>query len=395
MNKIIDNHPEIAEWVNIEDVRKVCSQSTFVVESLYYTYWIKGTQMTGRMNTSCGNSLRSYFYVRFSQRKAGIDDEDIRFQVMGDDQIICLSQNDVKKYEESAMKWVYTDQEEGTHGLGQIAKIFDEYPDWTGAEFLSQYVIEDNGRICMIRKPDRFLQSTPYTYKCEQVDRVKEQRELNELAVADALGVMAQPNLKFFRKYAEAMLRVAGIPKSEYTRIVEKYPNNVSYNDKTDTRDCSWAENEFEKFMWEKYGIDKSQMDEYYLTLANIKPFETVQINLIDSIYSSIKSVGEFKEIFDKADKGKMKTFTFLNANNANRINLQRFHTEASDKDNDILSLQTSEQLLQYLNATHPIIGQKSVRRKTKPLEAIVESAMENEDNSLDNLVLAHPEIFN
>lgn len=138
-NKILNNHIDEV-FGDINDIRTVINQTDFQVQSKNFGFHVNGTQMSGRMNTTLGNTVRSMLYIMFILHKAGIKQKSCFFQACGDDQIIFLENNKIDSYIKSARNNVYSEKDfDGEHGLGQVAKIFDVYKDITGAEFLSQY----------------------------------------------------------------------------------------------------------------------------------------------------------------------------------------------------------------------------------------------------------------
>lgn len=315
--KVIDNHPELYEIANKKDLEEICYQTTFYVKNKYIKYCIQGTQMTGRMNTCQGNTLRSYLYVKYiiynmKLSRPWICTDRIRFMVNGDDQIIFLPKNYFDLYCEMARMHVYAEDDiPKKHGLGQIAKIFDRYDSITGAEFLSSILLYDfsTNTFMMVRKLERFLQLTPFTFR-NKLRKFKKFKQLNlELNKADALNILSGNLPKIFRKYGETMLKIYLEENDGYTSkkvddVIKKY--NEYYLMKRyyeDTTNYTPIFDEiYEDYLFNQFGITKDDIDEYYGTLDKINSknyLNNYQINLIDKLYKCDQKTYEnnYKEI--------------------------------------------------------------------------------------------------
>jgi hypothetical protein len=279
----IRNHPEISEWINIADLVELINTEKFLVSSNHFSYFVKGTQMTGRMNTSQGNTTRSLCYARLIWLEMGRNWLDLRIEASGDDQIIIISPQDCERFIEVAKRDVYyhNDVDEVCHGLGQIAKTFDVFQKINGAEYLSCYFLEDKfGNLKMIRKPQRFLQLTPWTISNDKGKR-KTLLQLNdELLMADAMEIRASCyDVRFFREYANAIFRL--------TTSQANYKEKTKHIDRFDGRKLD-VEDSFLDMMYEKFSITENELCEYYNTLSNIGRYDEVEISLIDLLNNNI-----------------------------------------------------------------------------------------------------------
>jgi hypothetical protein len=302
---IIENHPELFEIAPKEIFEKICYQTRFLVRNKYISYEVEGTQMTGRMNTCQGNTLRSWLYVEYikylmKKENPNIDLNRIKEMVNGDDQIIFMPKKYYELYVKIARKHVYADEDIPIkHGLGQIAKIFDKYEDITGAEFLSCIVLynKNNNKFLLVRKIERFLQLTPYTFNnnFKNYNRLREYNAL--LTIADAQNILSGEPLTIFKKYAMKMYEI-GLKEKEKFRPCKKV--NKAFNKYKEYVDLYknkykgiYYGHEFdeiyEDWLYKTYNIDKDDIEEFYELLEKVNEFNFLdnnfQCNLIDKLY--------------------------------------------------------------------------------------------------------------
>lgn len=301
---ILENHPELYNIAPKHVFEQLCYMTEFTVNNKYISYKIKGTQMTGRMNTCLGNTLRSWLYVEYIKYKmlshrSWILLSRIQEMVNGDDQIIFMPKTYYDLYCEVARTHVYAPEDLPIkHGLGQIAKMFDLYPSITGAEFLSCILLYDplKNEFLMVRKLERFLQLTPYTYN-NRFTKYKKFRQYNGfLARAEALNILSGQVPTIFKKYALKMLEIANEEISlfetqanvmkQYNKVLDlmnRYKNHyqgLSYGESFDKIYEGWLEYQ--------YGIDQDDIKEYYEVLDKITPqnfLEKHQCRLVDKLY--------------------------------------------------------------------------------------------------------------
>jgi len=294
--QFIDLHPEIADYCNINDLLSLVNNYDNSVVSDHYSYKVIGTQMTGAMNTSQGNTTRSLMYLRFIYHMMGEDWQQLHVEAAGDDTIMFLEADKVPQFIETAYKYVYTKSEkvwsvkEGdqafqeepvVHGLGQIAKLFEVYDNISGAEYLSMYLLQNqDSQIKMVRKPERFIQLTPFTLSNNANNLKKFHKTNSELMIADANNILASCyDVNFFRAYADAIYRLHGASTKAKGKMLE-------FNDRTDTRSID-VNFEFEELMQRKYGITSSDLDEYYMILSDVGMYEEVECLIVDKLNGS------------------------------------------------------------------------------------------------------------
>jgi hypothetical protein len=304
LEKIRDNCSKYLKYMNYIDLSRIISQIDFQVTTKNFYYKIHGTQMSGRMNTCLCNTLRSYLYVKYIISKMNnIHPELIKFEVCGDDQILFMPKFYIDKYIFYARKHVYTrEDEEVEYGLGQIAKTFDIYKNITGAEYLSTILIYDavNDRLAMVRKPDRFLQLTPFTFRNDRKRIHKFLYLQNLLAISDYQNTKQDKyQLTFYRVYLEKMnelakknlvkLRKYIKPKEikQLRRIVFTENESHRYSSTNDTREKNIQDFDdlFEEFMFKNYGINRADIESYVETVSNIKSInDKPQLLIVDKL---------------------------------------------------------------------------------------------------------------
>jgi len=324
---IIDNQPKLQEIANLNDLKKICFQERYKIFSKYYTYECVGTQMTGRMNTCLGNTLRSWAYVEFikykmKQKYFWINIDRIQEMVNGDDQIIFMPRSYFDRYEEIAYQYVYYKEDISVkHGLGQIAKIFDRYPEITGAEFLSMIVLWNpiNNHFYMVRKLDRFLQLTPFTYKNKHIN-IKRFRYLQaQLLIADAENIASGRNLEIFRIYGEKMyeIGIAELMKlekfmkpnemSKIKRQVEEYKFLLQFkNYYSMFQNADEFEEIYKQYLNQYFNITEDDLTELKETISKINVnnyLENYECHIVDKLMKVTKI-----EEFDKTNKEINKT---------------------------------------------------------------------------------------
>jgi len=241
---------------------------------------LKGTQTTGKMSTSMGNTIRSILYARFIAEKCQIPQEEFYMEASGDDQIIFIESKYTKLFYKRAYQYVYTDDVDSSisKGLGQIAKQIDVYKSINGAEYLSCIFITNNdNELKMLRQPHRFLQATPFTLKNKKFKIGEFYNKNDELLLADAYNIRASyKGVAFYEAYADAIFRVC-------KKINPDYSEKNKHNDSSDSRSIDMNE-EFHNYLYEQYGILQCDLDEYYEVLRNINRYEQVEISLIDKL---------------------------------------------------------------------------------------------------------------
>jgi hypothetical protein len=316
LNRIIDMNPLLNEFFDYGALYKYASQSSFRVYSKSgFLYDIQGTQLSGRMNTCLSNTMRSALYIEFILYKMGILDkhEICKFEVNGDDQIIFMNGNYVNSYIYNARKFVYADKESNIkHGLGQICKIFDVYPDITGGEYLSCYFIysKETGKIWMIRKPERFFQMVPFTFRVQ--NRNKKKLMLARTLIGKEIITGAKIELRgvklyecLLNKYLNINLKVLSsqtskLNKSFRERVqkqISKIKQESFYKNRGD-QDFNQEFNDlFEKFLLQKFNINSEDLQEFYEEVSKVEDQDgEIHVTIVDKFFDSIRSPLDFEE---------------------------------------------------------------------------------------------------
>jgi hypothetical protein len=276
-------------------------------------YHISGTQMSGRMTTCFGNTLRSACYIHFIQYKMG---KTFPFEVFGDDQINFMNKSLLSEYQSVALKYVYAKSDSNAeHGLGQICKIFDVYNDITGAEYLSCYLLYNRKtHNCMlVRKPERFCQLVPYTisncFQSPDLYYAYSQRLAQEISLC---GYIDTIDIDFYSKYyrkcldlvaSEKIIQLKKYHAHRYNKRLIKFLELQKYKQKNSK--CNPDERQdfneiFENMLFDKFNINKNDLNEYYTAINNLQSrSDIITCNLVDKFYT-ISNSEEFYKVYDK-----------------------------------------------------------------------------------------------
>jgi len=300
------NRDKILTYFNSADVLKVIDQSEFTIYAKYFTFKIKGTQLSGRMNTCLSNTLRSYLYIRYIIYK--IEKSFLRtlynvvffFEVLGDDQIIMTLNKWVEIYKSYAYKYVYWHVDEvKKHGLGQICKMFEVVKGYTGAEYLSCTILynEVSQEFLMIRKIDRFFQLCPYTYRntFKNIKKFKYMQYQLALIIGENITINNQ-SIELYKKYGETLLRITSQihmknplrhkSQSAYNRKINNLQEHLKYVNH-DRVFKSGMNEIFEEYLYNSFKITKEDINEYYDKLDMCDSLDDdISCNLIDKIYN-------------------------------------------------------------------------------------------------------------
>lgn len=322
MNKILDHNTYLFEYFDEKDLRKYVAQSQFFIFSKYgMCYRIQGTQLSGRMNTCLCNTLRSALYIEYILSKMNILDmeELVNFEVNGDDQIIFIAGFLVKKYIKFGYQYVYADKDSNAyHGLGQICKIFDHYPDITGAEYLSCYLIYDKERnkCWLVRKPQRFFQMIPFTFRIglgnrKYVDymRFSLGKEIVYGAKAELHGINLYDILlnkydKLLRNRIDDILRHTFIHRktNKYLQAKIEKQRNERLVKCRGLQDFDDRFNQlFEQFLFDRFKITQDDILEYKICVEEQNDLDgEIIISMIDKFYPKISTSIKFEEEVEK-----------------------------------------------------------------------------------------------
>lgn len=344
------------EFGDIRDFIKICNQQEYTIYSKYFTYTCKGTQMTGRMNTCLGNTMRSWLYVEFikyklKQEYPWVNIDNIREMVNGDDQIIFMKKQLFERYEQIAYKFVYAKEDISIkHGLGQIAKIFDKYPEINGAEFLSCILLYDqvHNKCLLVRKLERFLQLTPFTYT-NTFTNINKFRYLNsQLMIADAQNILSTGNnLTIYKIYAYKMLEIGTYEANLFYKYIcnnKKYQRSLkrkldklkeiaghksyissSSQDRNNELDNFIFDFKYYEFLEKNYGITLDDIDELLNILNKITPdnyLEKYRCSIVDKLMK-VNNHEQFLKVKEQIDKTKIDVSISLSGR---RMEINQFH---------------------------------------------------------------------
>jgi hypothetical protein len=321
-NLIIDNHAELNDTIDTSLLKKICGQTSFLIKHKNFIYTVQGTQMSGRMNTCLSNTLRSYCYIEYIKYKMKqkinelgaqfklyhIDLERICEQVHGDDQYILLPSNYVEYYKYIAYKYVYYKEDVSIkHGLGQIAKIFDLYPQITGSQFLSCIILFNphakQCRFFMVRLLERYTQLTPFTVNNNKINIWKFRLQNAYIAQQDAIGVLASPTLSLFKKYATKQLEIANeeikfcenhvVFKESVYKAVDKYKYLLMVKNKWgNLSDPEDFEETYNMYLEDQFNITHDDINDFNDTIDHITKENWLEMHkstLIDKLYKNVK----------------------------------------------------------------------------------------------------------
>jgi hypothetical protein len=291
----VNRHSEINEYANSSDVLNVLTEvEQNVIGAIPYV--IDGTQPSGKMNTTQGNTLRNICYNWYAADKCGLElGRDIYFECAGDDVIIVINRDNVERFEQSAFEYVYNKDPEDIkpHGLGQVCRYFSKFVNKNGADYLSCLVLVDgNNNVVMTRKPDRLLQSTPWTYNNNQVKLDKVHQLNMDLVRCDAITIgESSHDIQLYRSYQRMLERLSRNGK------VNEADRNV-YNPIRDTR-CISINDEFIDALWQNYSISEFDIDELITEFDNCNDvYAELQCNMIDVINTN--SLDEYTRCREK-----------------------------------------------------------------------------------------------
>jgi hypothetical protein len=308
LTKIRDHCADYLQYIGYLDLEKVLRQTVFKVTTKHFQYTIQGTQMSGRMNTCLCNTLRSHLYIEYSLYKANLLNHIyIKHEVTGDDQIIFMPKYLVDRYITFARKYVYAREDDDVeYGLGQIAKTFDIYHGISGAEYLSLIILydEETGKIALIRKPDRFLQMTPFTFRNDKKDIKLFYYLQSLLAIGDFQNIKNEIVPTFIKKYINKMNQIAKKNIIKMKKYLNKYQINscrkIVFRELEDhrysNRSISFIQQDrldeiFHEYLYEKYQITLSEIEHFYEKIDEIYSVESnPQCEIIDKL-NNIDSV--------------------------------------------------------------------------------------------------------
>jgi hypothetical protein len=331
LSKILGKCSKYLYYASERDVKKIANQVEFTVGTKYCIYKIKGTQMSGRMNTCVCNTLRSHLYIQYSKYKANLLKHPfIKHEVCGDDQIIFISKKLVDRYITFARKYVYVREDAKIkYGLGQIAKIFGKYDKITGAEYLSMILIYDEtiGKVAMVRKIDRFMQLTPYTFRNDKRKLIQFFYLQNLLAVGDYQNSKEEQNIPhIFKQYLAKMNLIAcrnitkmrswlsrdEVKKCRKIVFTEQYVHRHSQLSRSTIPEQRLNEL-YEDYLEKEYGINVSEVEDFLEQLTKVQSLEDKpQSSIIDKIngiknyyqaYSKVKSLEKYRHECDYSIK--------------------------------------------------------------------------------------------
>jgi hypothetical protein len=302
LRRVIQLNSYLTDIYNITDVIRVCNQTKFTIYSKKgVLYKINGTQMSGRMNTCLSNTLRSALYIEFIIYKSGILRVNIKFEVTGDDQIIFGYESSLLIYMNCAYKYVYSKIDGPiSHGLGQICKIMEFNREVTGSEYLSNYVLRhDDLDICLIRKPERFFQLIPFTFRNNFKNKLKFELCKHSLAFDVALSQLLNfNNIEIFNCF---LLKMKDIALDNLNKLNQqnKIPwrirasvNKIIENNRYKTR-YQHNENVHQKFnkvlnelLYNKYTINNNDIEEFKKLISEINDSNgDIRCHFIDKLY--------------------------------------------------------------------------------------------------------------
>jgi len=311
-NAFFERHQiDIGEYCDPKDLKNVyitlAQKVTAFTKSTHtrLNYVINGTQPTGGMHTTLGNTSRSLTYIRLAAKLVGLTYADYRMEATGDDTIIFIRADKAQLLIDAAYKYIYVKDPmfDGSFGLGQIAKKFDIYNSVHGVEYLSCFLLENHkDEIAMIRKLDRLFQLTPWTEN-NLKRKTKEHDQLNkDLLRAEAINMMTQHhNIKLLKEYANLLLRVSngGVANSA---------DQHKYVDRSDDRNLD-MEDAFVDFMYKQYAIDEADINQAITAFKKCKHiYDSFNLDFVDKL-EDVRSITDWRLTFEHStSKGHFST---------------------------------------------------------------------------------------
>lgn len=158
-------------------------------------YRIKGTRMSGELNTGLGNSTINRGLLRWYMASCGITKYSI--YVDGDDSILVIERRDVHK-----LKNLKEFERVGMETKGELVFNFQDI------DFCQSKLVEVDGRWIFVRNPFRLLSRTPWTIKkCTETYR---RRLIYSLGMCEgAIGV----GIPIAQQFAKALRELVGVQK--------------------------------------------------------------------------------------------------------------------------------------------------------------------------------------
>ena len=294
---VIENHPEIAEYANMDHVHMIVNNLIRVFradikDEVDILAWISGTTGSGQMNTSNGNTFRAGTYILYTAYKLGYKyGEDFFFECSGDDTIILIDQKLKDSFIKGLYEHVYVpEMMEGKHKLGQVAKQCDVFDSIIGAEYLSShFIMNDDGAVKMIRRPDRFLQLTSYTRSVKANRQDKILKELDEFLYCDQSELDTwKSDITLYNSINDMWKKQIG--KQQKTANFSQYYNSHIYVDRSDEREDSF-EQAFIDYLFKIYNIAKEEYLDFCKVITNnTDRFAEIKHSFIDKIYNLVDS---------------------------------------------------------------------------------------------------------
>jgi len=273
---------EIGSYCILDDVHEALSTNYQVVTGKNFTYEIDGTQPSGKMNTSQGNTIRQLSYFKFICHKARmVEGEDYFVEVCGDDTFSIMKSDCIDDFKASAYRWVYAPTLDAkNHGLGQVAKIIEVFDSLFDAEYLScNFLINNEGNIKMIQKPNRLLQLNPYTLSNNK-NNINAEKLLNQsLSKGDGIAMLTWcGDIEFLTHYALMLIRLGGTAK-------EAYEKHHQYSVRVDKRKGSFND-AFLTLLKRRWNITEIEVkDLINKMIMNTDLYTTLQTTIIDKMW--------------------------------------------------------------------------------------------------------------
>jgi hypothetical protein len=297
------NRDKLMRYFSYRDLKQVIDQTKFDIYTKYFYFTVQGTQLSGRMNTCLCNTLRSACYVKFTAYKAQLKIGEVMFfEVTGDDQVIMIMVVYKDRYVAAAYKYVYLKSDDAIkHGLGQICKIFDWYPNKTGAEYLSCIILfsEETNEFLFTRKIDRFMCLTPFTIR--NTYRNPNKFKILQAKLAKEIGYslkLSCKDIEIYRVYADKLFTLSLKQLSSISINVHK-KSALDIKKKIDrvhrllgykiynTRNLKADFNQINKdYLLSKYNITDEDINDYLNKIKKCKSLDDhINTTLVDKIY--------------------------------------------------------------------------------------------------------------
>jgi len=263
---------------------------------VYIKYVIYGTQATGKMDTTLGNTLRNIVYIIFIGTRAGLTynlvRKDFFFLAAGDDTWIMLKTIHLGPFKSAALNYVYHHEpdKEVIFGLGQVARLFDISKEVNGTEFCSNIILENvQGGIGMVRKIDRVLQLVSWTMNNPKGKDGAITLLNKELAWQEGMNLRFT-GVKVYDALSNMLLRLGQRPGTTNSNHLDAEARERAHSIQLGNENTNCLDSAFREHYFKTHGIFPEQWDVLIEQMnAALDIYEIIHSDLIDLLHKGGK----------------------------------------------------------------------------------------------------------